>query len=401
MRNGAGASADMSAGGAGPVRVLHVITSLDRGGAENHLYALLTHADRSRFVMDVAVVRGEGSLTQQFRDAGITVHHLHAHWRVDLPALGRLGDLLREGRYEIVHSHLFRADLYASLALSQLGSRRPRLVSTRHNDDRFFLHPLIGIVHYALSGSQDMIIAISDHIARFTIARGVQDPARVRRVYHGLHADDGRTEERDRARIRTELGVPQDAFLVGNVGRLTPQKGQRYLVAALPALLAEVPSVHLAIVGVGELREELEELAHELGVGDRVHVLGSRGDVPSFMRSLDVFAMPSIWEGFGIVLLEAMSAARPIVASRVATIPEVVVDGETGILTPPADPASIAAALTALAQDPALTARYGQAGRQRLRTHFSLDKMVGDTMALYDELLDPHPRAAFVPRPAY
>ena len=368
-------------------RVLHVITSLDRGGAENHLLALATHANRSRFQIEVAVLSGDGELVSDFHAAGIPVHLVHARWKVDPFALGRLERILREGRYDVVHSHLFRADTYAALAIGRLGSNRPRLVSTRHNDDRFFLHPLVGMLHYLLSGRQDMIIAISDHVARFTVARGVQDPGRVRRVYHGLRPPNLAEEERERTRIRGELGVRPADYLVGNVGRLAPQKGQRHLVRALPLLLERVPSAHVAIAGGGELEGQLRTLADGLGVGERVHVLGPRRDVAAIMRAIDVFAMPSIWEGFGIVLLEAMAAARPIVASRVATIPEVVLDGETGILVPPGDPESLAEALADLAMDPEAASRMGEAGRERLRRSFSLEKMVGATESLYEELL--------------
>lgn len=371
-----------------PIRVLHLITSLDRGGAENYLYALLTHADRTRFQMDVAVIRGEGELVPAFREAGVTVHLLHAHLRTDPRALGRLVSLLREGGYDVLHSHLFRADLYGCLAAARLGPVRPRLVSTRHNDDRFFLNPFVGVLHYWVSARLDMIIAISDHVARFTIARGVRDPRRVRRVYHGLRPQDADAIARDRQRVRGELGVGPGDFLVGNVGRLAPQKGQRHLVRAMPPLLERVPRAHALIAGGGELEAELRALAEELGVGSRVHVLGPRTDVPAIMQAIDAFAMPSIWEGFGIVLLEAMAAAKPIVASRVATIPEVVSDSETGYLVPPGDPVALAEGLAALATDPAAAALMGAAGRDRLQRRFSLDKMVGDTGALYEELLD-------------
>ena len=371
-----------------PIRVLQVITSLERGGAENHLLALLGRVDRQTFDVETAVLRGEGELVPLLRDAGIKVHLLGARSRLDSSALGRLSGLLRQGRYDIVHSHLFRADIYACLAVARAGEPRPLLVSTRHNDDRFFLNPFIGILHYLLSSRQDLIIAISDHIARFTIACGVRHPSRVRRVYHGLETPDVSELERAGQRIRAELGVAADAFLVGNVGRLAPQKGQRHLVAAMPMLLERVPNAHLVIVGGGDLEDYLRDLADEFEVSERVHVLGPRKDVPAIMYALDAFAMPSIWEGFGLVLLEAMAAARPIVASRVATIPEVVVDGETGLLVPAGDAVALADALSRLAADPQLARRMGEAGQQRLRQHFSVEKMVGDTELLYRELVD-------------
>jgi glycosyltransferase involved in cell wall biosynthesis len=370
------------------IRILQLITSLDRGGAENHLLALLSHADRTAFDVETAVLSGDGELVPIFRQAGIPVHLLKARNRFDALALTRLLRLLRNGRFDILHSHLFRADIYAGLAVGRLGDRRPLLVSTRHNDDRFFLNPFVGLLHYLVSGRQDLIIAISDHIARFTVGRGVRDPAKVRRVYHGIEPPLTRALEREGQRIRHELGIAPDDFLVGNVGRLALQKGQRHLIAAMPLLLERVPRAHAVIAGSGDLEDYLRELAEEVGVAERVHVLGPRKDVPALMHAIDVFAMPSIWEGFGLVLLEAMAAARPIVASRVATIPEVVLDGETGLLVPPGDPLALADALSQLANQPALARQFGEAGRERLRVHFSLEKMVGDTELLYRELVD-------------
>jgi glycosyltransferase involved in cell wall biosynthesis len=133
----------------------------------------------------------------------------------------------------------------------------------------------------------------------------------------------------------------------------------------MPLLLERVPRAHAVIAGGGDLEHYLRDLATEVGVADRVHVLGPRKDVPELMHAIDVFAMPSIWEGFGLVLLEAMAAGRPIVASRVATIPEVVADGE-----------------------PDLARQFGEAGRERVRRQFSIEKMVGDTELLYRELLE-------------
>ncbi|MCA1648580.1 MAG: glycosyltransferase family 4 protein [Chloroflexi bacterium] len=258
----------------------------------------------------------------------------------------------------------------------------------RHNDDRFFLNPFVGLVHYGVSAQQDLIIAISDHIARFTVSRGVRHPERVRRVYHGLEPPVTRALEREGQQVRQALGIGPDEFLVGNVGRLALQKGQRHLIAAMPLLLERVPRAHAVIAGGGDLEDYLIELASEMGVAEQVHVLGPRRDVPALMHAIDVFVMPSIWEGFGLVLLEAMAAGRPIVASRVATIPEVVADGQTGLLVPAGDPLALATALAELAEQPDKAMRLGEAGRERLRRQFSVEKMVGDTELLYRELLE-------------
>jgi len=196
--------------------------------------------------------------------------------------------------------------------------------------------------------------------------------------------------EREGQRIRQELGIGPGAFLVGNVGRLALQKGQRHLIGAMPLLLERVPHARAIIAGGGDLEDYLRALASEIGVAEQVHVLGPRKDVPALMHAIDVFVMPSIWEGFGLVLLEAMAAGRPIVASRVATIPEVVADRETGLLVPAGDPLALAEALAELAGQPEEASRFGEAGRERLRRQFSVEKVVGDTELLYRELLEEH-----------
>src|SRR5204862_5657676 len=135
-----------------------------------------------------------------------------------------------------------------------------------------------------------------DHIARFTVSRGVRYPARVRRVYHGLEPPVTEALQREGQRIRRELGLEPEDFLVGNVGRLSLQKGQRHLIAAMPMLLERVPRAHAVIAGGGDLEDYLREVADEVGVSERVHVLGPRRDVPALMHAMDAFARPSIWE---------------------------------------------------------------------------------------------------------
>jgi glycosyltransferase involved in cell wall biosynthesis len=173
------------------------------------------------------------------------------------------------------------------------------------------------------------------------------------------------------------------------VARLAPQKGHRVLFDALPAIVARVPNVHVRLVGHEELSTvaELREYAEQRGVADRVTFEGFRSAV-DVMADFDVFVLPSLWEGFGLVLLEAMAAGRPVVASAVGPIPEIVVDGVTGLLVPPGDAAALAAAITRLLTDPDLAAAFGRAGRARVEAEFGLDTMVARTQALYEELVE-------------
>jgi glycosyltransferase involved in cell wall biosynthesis len=161
------------------------------------------------------------------------------------------------------------------------------------------------------------------------------------------------------------------------------------LFDALPAIHAAVPDVHARLIGHEELSTvaELQAAAAERGVDHLVTFEGFRADVAQVMADLDVFVLPSLWEGFGLVLLEAMAAGRPVVASAVGPIPEIVVDGVTGLLVPPGDPAALAEAVIKLLRDPELAAAFGRAGRARAERELRLDTMVERTEALYDELL--------------
>jgi glycosyltransferase involved in cell wall biosynthesis len=188
--------------------------------------------------------------------------------------------------------------------------------------------------------------------------------------------------------VRAELGLPGDAPLVGEVGRLCDVKGQRELIQAL----AHVPEARAVLVGAdleqgGAYQRQLEQTAEAVGVRDRVVFAGRRNDVGDVLAELDVFALPSWTEGLPLVVLEAMARRTPVVATKVGGTPEVVVDGETGLLVPPRDPEALAAALRRLLEDADLRRRLGDAGYARVRDRFSAEAMMRRVLELYDEVL--------------
>jgi len=170
------------------------------------------------------------------------------------------------------------------------------------------------------------------------------------------------------------------------VGRLTEQKGHTYLLDAFAQVMRVLPAARLLVIGDGELRPTLERRATRLGLHGSVIFTGRREDVPRLMMALDVLALPSLWEGFGLVLLEAMAAGKPIVASRVSAIPEIVADGETGLLVPPRDVKALAQALLALLHDPQRATEMGRRGRLRLEQEFTVERMVSQTEAAYEKV---------------
>jgi glycosyltransferase involved in cell wall biosynthesis len=208
----------------------------------------------------------------------------------------------------------------------------------------------------------------------------------VRRIYYGVDPQ-ALQPRRDRGQVRRELGLGDDVKLLVCVGRLAPQKDHPTLLAAMQDLPDDVV---LLVVGgdpFGRGRERLVAQAEELEIDHRTYFLGIRDDVPDLLAASDLFVLPSLWEGLGLVFLEAMAVGLPVVATRISAVPEVVEDGKTGWLVPAGDPASLVAAVTAALADPAERRRRGEAGRVRLEKRFGLERMLVETLAVYDEVL--------------
>jgi glycosyltransferase involved in cell wall biosynthesis len=231
-------------------------------------------------------------------------------------------------------------------------------------------------------------IAISDHARDYTVTNGLAPADRVRVVKYGIDTDRWRSDDGDRDAARAGLGLAPDDVAVVAASRLVAHKGHDVLLRAFATARAAEPALRLLVAGAGDLRPALEAQARPLG--DAVRFLGhlDEAGVRSLMLAGDVVVFPSLaafGEGFGLAALEASAAGRPLVASRVASLPEIVVDGTTGVLVPSGDADGLARALVDLARDPAARARMGAAGRARAETAFTLPRMVDETLAVYDE----------------
>jgi glycosyltransferase involved in cell wall biosynthesis len=261
---------------------------------------------------------------------------------------------------DVVHTHLVHADVYGALA-APWGAR---LVSTKHNDDRFRLGPF-RYVERAITRRAARVICITGALERFCVQRVGLPAEKIAVVHYGL---DGPP----RAWAPTEVELPEGR-LVAAVARLVPQKGLDVAVQALAGLDAS-----LVVLGEGPERPRLEALARGLGV--RLLLPGRVGDVATVLRRADVLVHPARWEGFGLALLEAMLCGLPVVATRVSSIPEIVADGETGLLVPPDDADALRQALGRVLDDPA---GMGEAGLRRAREQFSVERMARRTLAVY------------------
>jgi glycosyltransferase involved in cell wall biosynthesis len=298
----------------------------------------------------------------------------------------RLARLLRARRTDVLHTH-------AGIAANTLGRVAARLagaavVSHMHIENYFPASRPRAAVHRALDNLtarlSARIVAVSDDTRR-ALARQGYPALRMEVVHNGLDLN-GLPHGR-RPGLRSELGVPDEAPLVGEIARLCAVKGQRELIGAM----AEVPDARLVLVGRdleegGAYLGELEEHAARLGVAERVVFAGYRDDAHEVLEELDVVALPSWTEGLPVVVLEALAHARPVVATPVGGTPELVIDGETGLLVPPRDPAALAAAIRRLLEDPALAQRLGAAGRALVEQRFSERQMTERVLAIYEEV---------------
>jgi glycosyltransferase involved in cell wall biosynthesis len=269
---------------------------------------------------------------------------------------------------------MVHADAYGSVAARVL---RTPFVSTRHNDDRYLLGPF-RFVDRAFMHGVSAVIAISDAVREFHIEAGLPADKLVT-IHYGLDALPSTPSEV----TPTEAGVPEGSPLLLAIGRLIEQKDHATLLDAFARVRGDHAEARLAILGWGRLEDATRARARALGVDDAV-VLPGRVEPSAWLARADIFAHTSRWEGFGIVLLEAMLAGLPIVATAVSAIPEIVVDGETGVLTPPGEPEALAGALSALLDDPLRRRALGEAGRRRALGEFSVAKMAERTIAVYE-----------------
>ncbi len=370
------------------VRLIHLIKVTGLSGAENHLLTLLSglqaRGHETRLLLLVEPGRPAEEVVAAAQVRGIPTERVPIYADFDPTLLVRLTRRLRAFRPDVAHTHLLHADLHGIPAARLAGV--PVVITSRHNDDAFRVRPGIRQVNRWLWGRVDAGIAISEAVARFTVDVEDAPPDRLVTIHYGLPPASPVGRETSRADLRAALGLPAETLLAGTVCRLVEQKGLPYGLEAFARIAGRFPAAHLVLTGDGPLRGALEAQAAALGVAERTHFLGWRAETAPIFAGLDLFLMPSLWEGFGLVLLEAMAQGVPVVGSAVSAIPEVVVDGETGLLVPPRDVAGLAEALAALLGDPARRAAMGAAGRARLETHFTPSRMVDETLALYERL---------------
>jgi glycosyltransferase involved in cell wall biosynthesis len=373
-----------------PLRLLKVVPTLMCGGTETQVMTLCRSLEPSRFDLEFACLRRVGPYVDEVvaRRIPLTEYPIASFRSAGtLAQQARFARHLRRRRTEIVHAYSFYGNVFA---IPPARLARVPVVIASIRDLGLYLTPMQKRLQRYVCRLAHCVLVNAEAVKRWLVDDGY-DAANIVVIRNGV--DLGRFSELPEPdRIRRELGVPRDVPLVAVVSRLNRLKGLEQFLEAAAVVSGRFPDARFIVVGEppphdpGYL-DDLKTLARDLGIASRVTFTGLRSDVPALLASVDVAVMPSLNEALSNALLEAMAAGAPLVATRVGGTPEALIDGETGLLVPPDDVRSLAAAVVRLLEAPDLAARLGRAARQLIADRFSIARMATDTERLYRELL--------------
>lgn len=362
------------------MRVMHIDTERGwRGGEQQALYLASGLAQRG--VDNLCVGQPDSPYVERHAAAGLEVAGVKMRGEADLGAVGRLRRLLRDWSPDVLHMHTSHGHTLGVLAARTTGIART-LVSRRV--DFSIYRNFLRLSWFKYRFGVDRYVAISRGIQRQMARDGIPTD-RIRVVHSGI--DPGRFEGVEPFPYHEEFGLPAGAPIIGDVAAFGWHKAQEYLVRATPRILEAFPEARIVLVGEGECRPKVEAEAVELGVAERIIFTGFRTDVPSLIKGMDCFVMCSVLEGLCTSLLDALALRCPAVGSAVGGIPEVLVDGETGLTVPPRDPEALASAIVRVLGDPELADGLRDRGERHVLSGFTVDTMVEGNLAVYRELV--------------
>lgn len=364
-------------------RVVYLSHAFNVGGAEEMVLNLVRNLPADRYEPLVCAIYEPGPVGEEIAGTGVPFRTLGRVPRLRDPlATAAIYRYLRETRPDIVHTFLLTASLYGRAAA--MAARVPIVIGTEVNIyERKQRHH--ALAERLLMAGTDAVIASAESVKDFYVGQVGADPSRVEVIYNAVDFGMLQTTA-SRAEVRARAGVPEGATVGGVIARLTEQKGHRFLFDAL-AHEPGLETLHLVVIGDGPLRGELEQQVARLGLTARVRLLGSRRDLGDLLSAMDIFVLPSLWEGLPLSLVLAMGARLPVVSTTVAGIPEVVRHGETGLLVAPGDAAPLGVALRQLVESADLRVRLGRAAADFVLPRFGIDGYVRAISSLYERLL--------------
>lgn len=372
-------------------RIFYITATTKRDGPGNQLGWLIERLDRTRFEPTVVTVLGGGEWDVRYRQLGVKRIDLGLRKPLDLFAPLRLLALLKREKPDLVQTQMLRADIYGRWAAAF--TQVPYITVVQNMDvwkrsGRLFDRYAAWLDARQLKRAR-AIVAVSNAVARDCMARQGIKETLIKVIPNSVDVKRflGPFTSTDRAHWRTSVGVPMDSLVISDTGRFTAQKAPDVWLAAAALVLHTRPAVHFVHANAGPLLSPTREQATRLGIRNHLHFVGERGDIPQLLHASDIFVLDSRFEGLPTALMEAMVAGLPCVASNVSGNPELIQDGETGLLVPPDQPRVLADALIKLIDDAALRARLGAAARDFASKQCDAVQMAQSFLALYDRIL--------------
>lgn len=370
--------------------MLHVQRATGLSGSERHIATLVPELANAGITARVCVLQAEGAerFTNELRRRRIDVEVIPSRLKVDPVTVPRLVHVVRRFEPDIVHTHLVHADLYGQLAARLC--RVPGVVSL-HSTSPLFRRPPVMWAERRAARSAAGVIAISRHVQGFATSLKLADPTRISVIHYGIDPSEWRVAVDVQSNARRELVDVPEAVLIGVASRLVPFKGHEVLIRAFARVVRKIPTARLLIAGDGPLASPLRSLAGEMLPSGTFSFLGFIDDIRTFMAATDIVVFPTLrgfGEGFGLTALEAMAAERPVIATRLDSLPEVVLEGTTGLLVEPGDVEDLATQLIRLSDNAEHRKEMGRAGLRRALSQFSLSVMAEKTAQFYRRLLE-------------
>jgi len=363
------------------IRILHLTTDSRIGGTEKNIISLVTRLHKDRYENIVVALMSGGEMVERLRGSGIEVECLGMRNKFDLPAVFKLFRILREKKVDILHTYLFHANILGRI-MGRL-AKVPVIISSIRVMEKRRYHLWLDRL---TNGMVDVETCVCEAVREYTLEKAGIRPDKLVTIANGIDIGEynlGMNLEEEKRKLSIESNYP----VLGVVGRLHEQKGHVYLLEAMAVILEKYPKAVLLIVGDGHLKRKLEEACFKLHINEAVKFLGLRKDIKNLMALMDVFILPSLWEGMPNVILEAMVLGKPIVATRVGGAEELIEDGVTGLLVPPFDEGALAKAIIDILTREDKGRELGETAKGEVERKFPLEAMVRKTEKLYRGLI--------------
>jgi glycosyltransferase involved in cell wall biosynthesis len=371
------------------IRVLQMIDRSILGGGQAVLMTLAKGLDKERFDVSVCAAAG-GPLVDEVRRFGLVFHPVGFRGKPNPGLTGEIRRVLRDNRIDVLHTHGGFAGVFGRRAAIRAGT--PVVVHTIHGIHYLhyrnrILKRLLILLERRQSRRTDAVVLVSEADLAQAARHKLAGESRLRLIRNGIEARrfvPGPEGERRLLELRTKLKL--DPPVVGSIARLHRQKGIINLLLASEAVGRVRPEARIVVIGGGPLENKMRRFARDKGWGRSVSLLGARGDAADFLPLFDVFVLPSLWEGLPLVLIEAAASGKPIVATDIGGVREVIRPGETGLLVPPGEPGALAEAILRLLGDPVFARRLADRARAEIPPRYSAERMISEYAALYLEL---------------